>query len=81
MNNYQKGVMNCYVRFMNIWVKEYGQNIEFKYHLGYNYLSFFTNKPQLSWVILEELKTITDKNNTSWSILQGENGLIIKFEK
>lgn len=82
MNNYQKAVMNCYVRFMNIWIKKYRYDArEIKFILQYNYLLFYTNKTELPWDVLEELKIITDKNNTSWYIQQSKSGLIIKFQK
>lgn len=82
MNNQQRSVMKCYLLFFNLWVKEYGYNDKtFFYKLGYNYLIFYTERKELSWVILEELKLITDRNNTSWYVMYNENGLIIKFQK
>ena len=81
MNQHQKALINTYHRFLVLWVKHYGYNETFTFKLGYYNLVVFTNKPQIGWEVLEQLKDITDKNNTAWSISYTESGLTIKFEK
>lgn len=81
MNNFQKAVINCYTRFINVWVDKYGYGVTHNYYLGYNYLIFYTNKDVINWEILEQLKEITDKNNTAWEISVKEGYLVIKFQK